>query len=212
MLSFRNQVYILCWDRATFQVLQQAYAASAGLGVFWWDVRVRCGLWACEGARVPLLGGAGSWGISGKDLHLSLEFADMHSPPRPSCQPLLFIAAASGRPSERPLLAQEELWDGQRELEAQAGPPGERETTWPRLLPSLSLGEQKARQCLLARGPSLPLPGGCTELSARRPPCLHPRPSSQADAVKVSPSLLLQPRGDKSQGCGDGKEGAKLYL
>ena len=51
-----------------------------------------------------------------------------------------------------------------------------------------------------------------TELSARRPSCRHPRPSSPADAVTVSPSLLLQPRGDKSQGCGDGKEGAKLYL
>ena len=78
MLSFQNQVYILCWERATFRVLQQAR-----------------GLWACEGARVPLLGGAGSWGIAGKDL-LSWEFADLHSPPRPSRQPLLFLVAAPG--------------------------------------------------------------------------------------------------------------------
>ena len=34
MLSFRNQVYSLCWDQATFQVLQQAHVASADLGVF----------------------------------------------------------------------------------------------------------------------------------------------------------------------------------
>lgn len=34
MLSFQNQVYILFWGRATFQVLRQAHVASAGLGVF----------------------------------------------------------------------------------------------------------------------------------------------------------------------------------
>lgn len=44
MLSFQNQVYILCWERATFRVLQQARVASAGLGVFL--MGCACDVWA----------------------------------------------------------------------------------------------------------------------------------------------------------------------
>lgn len=58
MLSFRNQVYILCWDWATFQVLQQAHVASAGLGVF----LMGC---ACEVWAVCLWGSTGPFARRG---------------------------------------------------------------------------------------------------------------------------------------------------
>lgn len=163
-----------------------------------------CGLWACEGARVPLLGGAGSWGIAGKDL-LSWEFADLHSPPRPSRQPLLFLAAAPGA------ALREASPSPGGVLRPKQGHQGKGKPCGQGCCLHSALGNRKPGSASW-HGPPLPLPRGCTELSARRPPCLYPRLSSRADAVKVSPSLLLQPRGDKSQGCGDGKEGAKLYL